>query len=134
MQLFHGIGYGPQALLIPFMALPFVALSLGLGMWSSALCVQYRDVSVILPVALQFLMYASPVAYTANIVDKYPVIYYLYYLNPMAALLGAWRWSVLSTPFPPIWAFCYATAMSFLILLAGTMVFRRMERTFADVI
>jgi lipopolysaccharide transport system permease protein len=125
---------GPQALLSPLMLLPFMAMSLGIGMWSSALCVQYRDVAVILPVVLQFLMYASPVAYSTTILDKHPVIYYFYYLNPLAAALQAWRWSVLTTPFPPMWAFVYSMVMSVFLLAAGVMVFRRMERTFADVI
>ena len=134
IQIAQGIPFGITSLLIPVMILPFLALSLGIGMWSAALCVQYRDIAVILPVALQFLMYASPVAYSASVVAKYPIGQYIYYLNPLAGLLGAWRWSVFHTPFPPLWAFWYAVVASFLMLLAGTMVFRRMERTFADVI
>lgn len=134
IQLFQHIGFGPQMLLTPIMMLPMLALSMGIGMWAAALCVQYRDVAAILPVALQFLMYASPVAYSTSVLDRHPVLYYFYYLNPMAALLQAWRWCVLTTPFPPMWAFLYAVAISLLMLLAGTMVFRRMERTFADVI
>ncbi|MGN6370498.1 MAG: ABC transporter permease [Phycisphaerae bacterium] len=125
---------GPQLALSVVMILPFMALSLGIGMWSSALCVQYRDVAVILPVVLQFLMYASPVAYSTTILSKHPVLFYFYYLNPLAAALQAWRWSVLTTPFPPMWAFVYSMVMSVVLLAAGVMVFRRMERTFADVI
>ena len=125
---------GPEVMLSVVMILPFMALALGIGMWSSALCVQYRDVAVILPVALQFLMYASPVAYSTSVLARHPVLYYFYYLNPLAAALESWRWSVLTTPFPPMWAFVYSMVMSVVLLAGGVMVFRRMERTFADVI
>ena len=54
--------------------------------------------------------------------------------NNFAGLMDAWRWSVLSTPFPPTWAFLYAVGVSLACLIIGALVFRRMERNFADVI
>ncbi|HVX85986.1 MAG TPA: ABC transporter permease [Phycisphaerae bacterium] len=124
---------GWPLLLAPAVMLAVFALSLGLGMWAAALSVQYRDVAYVLPVILPFLMFISPTFYPAaravgGNLGK------VYYLNPLAGLLSAWKWSILGTPFPPMWTFAYALAASFGALLVGVLVFRRMERDFADVI
>ena len=105
-----------------------------IGMWAAALCVEYRDVGYILPVILQFLLFGSPVLYSDSVAAKFGEWSFVFYLNPLAGLLGAWKWSVLSTPFPPVWAVIYGVVVSFGMLVLGTMVFRRMERTFSDVI
>jgi lipopolysaccharide transport system permease protein len=129
MQIATGVGLTPQWFLSPLFLALILALSLGIGTWAAALCVEYRDVAYILPVFLQFLLFASPIGYMVN-----PNRTQLIYLNPLAALLDGWRWSVLSTPFPPLWAFWYSVGVSLAFLVAGLMVFRRMERNFADVI
>ena len=131
LQLFAGVGITPRWLFSPLILMLIMALALGIGMWAAALCVEYRDVAYILPVTLQFLLYASPVGYSGIVGASYGPFYYL---NPLAGLLDAWRWSVLSTPFPPLWAFFYSAGVALASLLIGALVFRRMERTFADVI
>ena len=68
-------------------------LSVGLGLFASALMVSYRDVQYALPVAVQFLLYATPVAYAAAAVPGN--LLQLYYLNPLAAALEGFRWSLL---------------------------------------
>jgi lipopolysaccharide transport system permease protein len=117
----------PGLILLVFM------LALGLGMWAAALSVQYRDVAYVLPVILPFLMFTSPTFYPASRalggnLGK------IYYLNPLAGLLSAWKSSTLGTPFPPLWAYNYAVAASFGALFVGALVFRRMEKDFSDVI
>jgi lipopolysaccharide transport system permease protein len=117
----------------PGLILLVLCLALGLGMWAAALSVQYRDVAYVLPVILPFLMFISPTFYPASRalggnLGK------IYYLNPLAGLLEGWKWSVLGTPFPPMWAFGYAVVASLAALLVGALVFRRMEKDFADVI
>ena len=129
MQLFTGVGLTWQWFLAPVILVLLLSLALGIGTWAAALCVEYRDVAYILPVFLQFLLFASPIGYKVD-----PAQSHLFYLNPLAGLLDAWRWSVLSTPFPPMWAFLYSAALSMVLLFIGAMVFRRMERNFADVI
>ena len=129
MQLFAGVGLTLQWFLSPVFLPLLLSLALGIGTWAAALCVEYRDVAYILPVFLQFLLFGSPIGYKLD-----PSHNQLYYLNPLAGLLDAWRWSVLSTPFPPMWAFLYAAGLSLVLLVIGAMVFRRMERNFADVI
>ena len=120
-------------LLAPAMLALIFIMALGIGMWAAALCVEYRDVGYVLPVVLPFLMICSPVVYAASKMSS-GRHGYLYFFNPLAGLLTAWKWSVLSTPFPPMWAFVYGVAGAVGVLLVGVVMFRRMERTFADVI
>ena len=134
MQLITWIGLTPQYLVAPLVLSLIVALSLGIGIWAAALCVEYRDVAYILPVFMQFLMFGSPVFYSDALAHKFGQYAWVPYLNPLWGLLGAWKWCVLSTPFPPVWSVIYAGAVSLAFLFAGVMVFRRMERNFADVI
>jgi lipopolysaccharide transport system permease protein len=129
LQMITGIGLTPQWLLAPVFLGLLMALALGIGTWAAALCVPYRDVGYMLPVFMQFLLFASPIPWMID-----PNRSQLVYINPLAGLLDAWRWSVLATPFPPMWAFWYAAGTSLTLLFVGLMVFRRMERNFADVI
>ena len=118
--------------LLPIPLALLLALSLGLGLIAAAVSVRYRDIAWVLPTAVQFLLYASPVAYSTAAV---PAAYrFLYFLNPLAALLDWCRWSMLgigdiSTPHV-----LYAAGVSIGLLIVGSLVFQRMERTFADVI
>lgn len=120
------------ALLAPLWILAFVALAIGGGMIGAALMVSYRDVQHILPVALQLLLYASPVAYAAaNVPERWLA---LYWLNPLAPLLEGLRASLVGTPMPPAGAVGYALGVVIGVLALGAITFRRLERRFADVI
>jgi lipopolysaccharide transport system permease protein len=120
------------ALLAPLWILGVVALAIGCGMVGAALMVSYRDVQHILPVALQLLLYASPVAYTAaNVPERWLP---LYWLNPIAPLLEGLRASLLGTPMPPTGMVWYAVGVVLGVLALAAIAFRRLERRFADVI
>jgi lipopolysaccharide transport system permease protein len=109
-----------------------VALALAIGFAAAALMVRYRDVQHILPVALQLLLYASPVAYAAsNVPERFRP---LYQLNPLATALDGLRWSLLGAEAPPTPAVTLALLVTLGLLVLGTWMFRRMERGFADVI
>ncbi len=127
-------GHPPSAgaLLAPLWLAALVALAVGVAMVGAALTVSYRDVQHLLPVALQLLLYASPVAYTAANVPERHLGWY--WLNPMAPLLEGLRASLLGTPMPPADVVAYAVAVAAGALVAGSLVFRRLERRFADVI
>ena len=123
----------PVALLtLPIWLVLLMALALGVGLWTAALSVSYRDVQYILPVFTQVLLYASPVPYGASAVPKRLLAYY--YLNPLSAPLEAVRWSLLGTAPPPLKWLAYSAAVAALLLLVGLIIFKRMERKFADVI
>lgn len=110
----------------------FMMLALGVGLAAGAVSVHYRDVQYLIPVALQFLLYASPVAYAVETVPDRYLLFYL--LNPLAGLLETFRWGVLGvgelTPFLII----YPAVFTVVVFLAGVLVFKRLERSFADVI
>lgn len=110
----------------------FLMLALGIGLTAGAVSVHYRDVNYLIPVFLQFLLYASPVAYA---LDEVPEKYMLFYLlNPLAGLLETFRWAVLGvgelTPMTTV----YPAALSLLAFGVGILVFKRLERGFADVV
>jgi lipopolysaccharide transport system permease protein len=129
----YGVGLQWPILALPFWILLVLCLALGAGLVAAALAVEYRDIQHILPVLIPFMLYASPVAYD---VSQVPVRYQgaFYLLNPLAGLIGGFRWSVLGRPLPPapylIWSAGFAVAL----FLLGAAVFRRIERKFADVI
>jgi lipopolysaccharide transport system permease protein len=131
LPVYH-LGLTPAVLLVPVWLLLLQVLGLGLSLYASALSVSYRDVSHILPVAIQFLLYASPVGYRATQVPH--TFQAMYLLNPLAGLLEALRWSILGTVEPRWGSVAYAAVVSCLVLVGGAFAFRRMERKFADVL
>ncbi len=122
----------PAIMLLPLWLLTLSALALGVGLWTAALSVRYRDVQYVLPVLTQVLLYASPVPYGASAVPKR--LLSIYYLNPLSAPLEATRWALLGTASPPAHWLVYSAVVAALLLMVGLVVFKRMERSFADVI
>ncbi len=116
--------------LLPFTLL-VVITALSVGLWLAALNVQYRDVQHIVPFLITTWMYASPVAYSANLVTGRTAI--LYGLNPMAGVIQGFRWAIMGGD-PPGQLFIVAILMVTLLFVSGLYYFRRMERTFADTI
>jgi lipopolysaccharide transport system permease protein len=128
---------GLPLLLLPLWMAVLLLFALGIGLCTAALSVSYRDVQYILPVALQALLYASPIAYA--MVDalaklNHPWQQTLYELNPLAATLEAFRWSVLDVTTPPLVPLLGSAVASLAVFMVGTYSFKRMERKFADVI
>lgn len=123
-----------QMLLLPLLVLLVATLALGFGMLGAALNVRYRDLGVVLPVIIQLWMFVSPVLYPANLVqDTWPRAYTAYVLNPIAGVVNAFRAAILGQSFE--W-FSLGWAIAFTPLLVGfsIYIFRRVERSFADVI
>ncbi len=131
MCVYH-VAPGWGLLLLPLVTGVFLLLALGIGLGTAALAVSYRDVQYIIPVFLQVLLYASPIAYALSAVPAHLRAGYL--LNPLSAPLEAFRSSLLGSPWPDVMSLASAAAVSLLVFLAGLYFFRRMERQFADVI
>lgn len=120
------------ALTLPlFMGLAVVA-ALGTSLWLSALNVRYRDVGHAIPFLVQFWMYASPIVYPISIVPK--AWRPLYNLNPMAGVAEGFRWGLLGKQSPDLQGIAIGAAVALLLLFSGLIFFKRMERTFADVV
>ena len=100
------------------------------GVWFSALNVQYRDIQQMVPFLVQAWMYASPVAYSANIIPtgKWQLVYAL---NPMTGVIQGFRWALFGGGAPDQ-SILISTAVVIVLFITGLFYFRRMERTFAD--
>jgi lipopolysaccharide transport system permease protein len=133
LMIYYGVWPGLSLLVIPVFILVGLGASIGAGLWLAALNVEYRDFRYVVPFFVQFGLYVSPVGFTSAIVpEKWRL---LYSLNPMVAVIDGFRWSISggrSAMFlPGLGIGCMVTLMLF---LSGIWYFRRMERTFADVI
>ena len=115
-----------------WIAIAFAA-SLGVGLWLSSLNVQYRDFRYIVPFIVQFGLYISPVGFSSSIVPQKWQL--LYSLNPMVGVIDGFRWAIIggeSSLYLP--GFLLSIGLVTLFLISGIWFFRKMERTFADVI
>jgi homopolymeric O-antigen transport system permease protein len=132
LMLAYGIHVQTGLLLVPLCLAILAALALGIGMVATSLAVKYRDIQYIVPLFMQLLMYASPVGYSASAVPDY--LRSWYYLNPVAAPIEVLRWAILGSGTPPFGYLGYAGMVGLICLAMGTLVFKRLEREFADVI
>jgi lipopolysaccharide transport system permease protein len=132
MMIWTGVHPGVYLLLTPVPILLLVMLSLGIGLMTAALTVSYRDVQYILPVAMQILLYASPIAYSVSAVPAH--WQWMFRLNPLVAPMEAFRAGLLNTALPPSLMLTYSAAVCAAVFVAGLFTFKAMERKFADVI
>jgi lipopolysaccharide transport system permease protein len=132
MEAYYGVALTPRALWMPAFISLCLAASLGAGLWLSALNVHFRDVKYAVPFLIQFWMFATPIVYPSSLIPQRWQT--LYGLNPMAGVVEGFRWSMLHSRFEP-WTMIAGSVVTVLALLGGGLfLFRRMERTFADLI
>ncbi len=120
-------------LLLPFFVLLALLTALAVGLWISALNVQYRDFEHALPFIIQAWLYASPVAYSTELIPAEGPWRVLYGLNPIAGVVQGFRWALLGTT-PPDEMFYASLLIVALLLVSGLLYFRRMEDSFADIV
>lgn len=122
-------------LMLPIWLLMALLQAVGFGLILAALTVSYRDVQYVLPIVIQFALYASPVAYSLSVLHRVPAgLRTLYYLNPMVGVLEGFRWSLLGLHTMPWGAAAYSMLCGIAVFVIGGFAFKRMERRFADVI
>jgi lipopolysaccharide transport system permease protein len=117
---------------LPLLVVFVLLTALGVGLWLSALNVQYRDVQHMIPFLVQVWMFASPVAYSAQLIPK-GIWRVLYGLNPMAGVIQGFRWALLNGD-PPGELMLLSVVIVMILLVTGLFFFKRMERTFADIV
>lgn len=129
---YDSISISPTILTLPLFLLLALVTALGVGLWLSALNVRYRDINYILPFLTQFWLFITPVAYPASMIPEQ--WRWLYALNPMTGVVEGFRWALLGTGSGPDLMLAVSTTISILALISGLFYFRRMERTFADMV
>lgn len=132
LMLVNHVPIGLGLLLLPVWMLLLLMIAVGVGLFCASLMVTYRDVQFVLPVAVQFALYASPIAYAVSAVPHN--LRPLYFLNPLSSLLEAFRWSILGTGQLQWGYLAYSAVVAVTLLVGGAFAFKRMERQFADVI
>jgi len=131
LMAWYGIFPSVWAILLPAYFLVMVATVAGLGMWLTALAIQFRDVSYGIPLAIQLLMYLSPVVYPVAIVpDRFRPIYAL---NPMSGVIDGFRSGLLGATTPQMDLLIIGGIVATVLFISGAFYFRRTERKFADV-
>jgi len=132
LMAFYGIAPTGAMLLLPLFVILAAAAALAAGLWLSALNVRYRDVRYTLPFLTQFWLFATPIAYPMSIVPE--AWRPLYGLNPMVGVVEGFRWALLGTGDGVGPATAVSAIATLALLVGGLFFFRRMERTFADVV
>jgi len=131
MAYYRVVPASTSLLFIPFLVLA-IATALGTGLWLAALNIQYRDVKYVVPFLAQFWMFATPVVYSSSSVPaKWR---FVFGLNPMTAVVEGFRWAVLGTKggHGPMMLISVAAVVA--VLFSGLVFFRRMERSFGDIV
>jgi lipopolysaccharide transport system permease protein len=118
-------------LAMPALVLLALVTVLGVGLWLSALNVQYRDIRYTVPFLIQLWMFATPVVYPSSLLSE--PWRTLYGLNPMVGVIEGFRWALLGTS-PPSTMILLSAVVATTLLVTGLFYFRRMERNFADII
>ncbi|HMZ54587.1 MAG: ABC transporter permease [Nitrospira sp.] len=130
LMMYYGIVPSVSILTLPlFLALACIA-SLGIGLWLSALNVQFRDVRYVIPFLTQLWLFATPIAYPSSLLSE--PLRTLYGLNPMVGVVEGFRWALLGTETSPGPMLLVSSLASVIVLVTGAFYFRRMEVTFSD--
>jgi lipopolysaccharide transport system permease protein len=132
MMFYYGIVPGVAVLATPLFVLFALATALAVGLWLSALNVQYRDVRYTTPFLTQLWLFATPVAYPSSLLPE--PWRSLYGLNPMAGVVEGFRWALLGRTSAPGPLIAVSSVAVVALLIGGLWYFTRMERTFADIV
>jgi len=132
MMLYYGYVPTINVLWFPFFVLLTMMTALGVGLWFSAMNVQFRDVRYMVPFITQAWFFATPVAYPSSLLSE--PWRTLYGLNPMVGVVEGFRWALLGTDTAPGPIVFVSFLVALLIFVSGLYYFRRTEKIFADVI
>jgi lipopolysaccharide transport system permease protein len=132
LMVWYGISPTMWILTLPLLVMLMMLAAAGIGMWLTALAVQFRDINYGLPLVLQLVMYGSPVVYPASMISEQYRLYYA--LNPIVGVVEGFRSALIGTIPMPWDLLAVGAAVSTVLFVTGILYFRRMERKFADVI
>lgn len=133
MMLLYGIVPTINVIWLPFLLLLTFLTSLGVGLWLSAMNVQFRDIRYVVPFLTQFWLFITPIAYSSNLIEN-DFLRALYGINPMTGVVEGFRWALLGANTAPGLIILVSSLVSLVLFVSGLYYFRRMEKTFADVV
>lgn len=129
---YYGVEPSLSWFALPVFVVYVVLLTLGMGLWLSALNVEYRDIANALPFVTQSLLFLSPIAYSSSMIpEQWRMIYYL---NPVAGVIDGFRWCLLGSGTGPHIGWAVSVLVTLVILIGGVFFFRIREERFADVV
>jgi lipopolysaccharide transport system permease protein len=132
MMVYYEIAPSLSWLGIPFFIMLALTVSLGTGLWLSALNVEFRDVRYVLPFIAQFWMLATPIGYPSSLVpEPWRTVYGV---NAMVSVVDGFRSALLGAPAPSVLTVAVSSVTALAVLASGVFYFRRMEKTFADIV
>jgi lipopolysaccharide transport system permease protein len=132
MMFYYGLVPTANVLWLPLFLLLALVTSLGVGLWLSAMNVQFRDVRYIVPFLTQAWLFATPIAYPSSLLPEFWRPFYG--LNPMVGVVEGFRWALLGTETAPGPMIGVSALVAVTLFVSGVFYFRRMEKTFADVV
>lgn len=132
MMVYYHITPTRNVVWLPVFLLLTLIASLGVSLWLAALNVEFRDVRYVVPFVVQFWLFATPIAYSSHLLPE--PWRTLYGLNPMVGVVEGFRWALLGTNTRPGPMIALSSLVAVLSLVGGAYYFRRMEKTFADII
>lgn len=132
LMLFYGIVPTAAVFLLPFLILLNIMTALSVGLWLSAINVQYRDLLNILPFVTQVWLFITPVAYSSDMIpDQFK---FIYGLNPMAGVVEGFRWALLGEGNPPGLILLASISIVIVLFISGLYFFKKREDYFTDVV
>jgi len=132
MMFYYGFVPTFNVIWLPFLLVLSFCTSLGVSLWLSTMNVQFRDVQYIMPFITQLWLFATPIAYPSSLLSE--PWRTLYGINPMVGVVEGFRWALLGTNTAPGPIVIVSTLVAIILLVSGALYFRRMEKTFADVV
>ncbi len=132
MMVYYGVAPTANVLWLPLFLLLTLVTSLGFSLWLSAMNVQFRDVRYITPFLIQIWLFATPIVYPSSLLHE--PWRTLYGVNPMVGVVEGFRWALLGTQPAPGPIVIVSSTVALAVLVSGTYYFRRLEKTFADVV
>jgi lipopolysaccharide transport system permease protein len=131
LMIYYGVMVNVKVLALPLLLVLLIMLTLGIGVLIAALNVKYRDIGMMLPIFVQLWLFVSPILYPLSLVPERWRIFYI--LNPIVGIVTGFRAAILGEPFN--WtAIAVSVLFTVVIVMVGIVLFRRVEKEFADVV
>jgi homopolymeric O-antigen transport system permease protein len=132
MMLYYDVAPSLRILWVPLFVLLTLTTALAVAVWSSAMNVRYRDVRLVIPFLVQLWLFATPIAYPSSLLSE--PWRTIYGLNPMVGVVEGFRWALLGVSTAPGPMVGVSALMAMVLLVSGAYYFRRMEKSFSDIV